>query len=176
MSFIIEFSILIALAAIGLLVYLVRKVALAGDLPATLEWIEDLSVERYRPMLGMLDEGDIEFLRTQPGFTDSMATKLRAQRAQIFRGYLKSLETDFSRVCSAIKLIMLHSNHDRPELAEILMRQQIKFAVSVLSARARILLFSWGICSVDVTQLVKRFDLMRLELRTLVPASSATIA
>jgi hypothetical protein len=43
-------------------------------------------------MLRMRDGGDIEFLRSQPAFT-RMATKLRAQRSQIFRGYL-SLESD----------------------------------------------------------------------------------
>src|ERR1700722_2420416 len=112
MNFLIGFSIFAALAVICVLAYLVRKVAFGGDLPVTSEWIEDLSLDRYRPMLRMLDGGDIEFLRSQPGFTPSMATKLRAQRTQIFRGYLKSLETDFVRVCSAIKIIMLQSTQD----------------------------------------------------------------
>ena len=113
-------------------------------------------------MLRMLDTGDIEFLRSQPGFTPSMATKLRAQRTQIFRGYLKSLESDFARVCSAIKLVMWHSNHDRPELAEALIRQQITFACTMLMVRVRVQLYSLGICGVDVTELVKLFDSMRL--------------
>jgi hypothetical protein len=176
MNFVIGFSIFAALAVVCVLAYLIRKVAFGGDLPVTSEWIEDLSLDRYRPMLRMLDGGDIEFLRSQPGFTPSMATKLRAQRTQIFRGYLKSLETDFVRVCSAIKLIMLQSTHDRPELAEALLRQQITFACSMLSVRVRLLMYSMGVCSVDVTQLVKLFDSMRLELRTLVPASSSMAA
>ena len=123
-------------------------------------------------MLRMLDTGDIEFLRSQPGFTPRMATKLRAQRTQIFRGYLKSLESDFARVCSAIKLVMLYSNHDRPELAEALIRQQITFACSMMTVRVRVVLYSLGVCGVDVTDLVKLFDSMRLELRTLVPRTS----
>jgi hypothetical protein len=176
MNFLIGISILTVLAAIGVLAYLIRKVAFSGDLPVTSEWIEDLSLDRYRPMLRMLDGGDIEFLRSQPGFTPDMATKLRAQRTKIFRGYLKSLETDFVRVCSAIKLIMSQSKHDRPELAETLIRQQITFACSMFSVRGRLLLYSWGICGVDVTQLVKLFDSTRLELRTLVPVSSRMAA
>jgi hypothetical protein len=176
MNYLIGVSIFAALAAVVALAYLVRKVAFCGDLPVTSEWIEDLSLDRYRPMLRMLDGGDIEFLRSQPGFTPSMATKLRAQRTKIFRGYLKSLETDFVRVCSAIKLIMLQSQHDRPELAEALIRQQIAFACSMVSVRGRLLLYSWGVCGVDVTDLVKLFDSMRLELRTLVPASSRMAA
>jgi hypothetical protein len=172
MNFLVGFSILLASGVAGVLAYLVRKVALAGELPVTSQWIEDLSLDRYRPMLRMLDGGDIEFLRSQPGFTPSMATKLRAQRTQIFRGYLKSLETDFARVCSAIKLIMVQCSNDRSELAETLIRQQVGFAWSMLGVRLRLVLFSWGICGVNVTQLVKLFDSMRLELRTLVPTSS----
>jgi hypothetical protein len=105
-----------------------------------------------------------------------MAAKLRAQRTQIFRGYLKSLESDFTRICSAIKLIMLQCKYDRPELAEALIRNQIKFACGMLAVRLRLLLYGWGICGVDVTLLVKLFDCMRLELRTLVPASSTAVS
>ena len=54
------------------------------QLPVTAEWIDELSIERYRPMMRLLDSGDIEFLRAQPGFTPKMVTKLRAQRCQIF--------------------------------------------------------------------------------------------
>lgn len=177
MNLAIGFVIFTALLFLAVLAYLIRKVAFGGhNLPVTAEWIEDLSLDRYRPMLRMLDTGDIEFLRSQPGFTPSMATKLRAQRTQIFRGYLKSLESDFARVCSAIKLVMWHSNHDRPELAEALIRQQITFACTMLMVRVRVQLYSLGICGVDVTELVKLFDSMRLELRTLVPRASGMAA
>jgi hypothetical protein len=173
MNLAIGFVVFAALFFLAVLAYLIRKVAFGGNnLPVTAEWIEDLSLDRYRPMLRMLDTGDIEFLRSQPGFTPRMATKLRAQRTQIFRGYLKSLESDFARVCSAIKLVMLYSNHDRPELAEALIRQQITFACSMMTVRVRVVLYSLGVCGVDVTDLVKLFDSMRLELRTLVPRTS----
>lgn len=176
MDLLIAISILAVLAMCGALTYLIRKLGFGGDLPVTSEWIEDLSLERYRPMLRMLDGEDMEFLRSQPGFTPGMAAKLRMQRTQIFRGYLRSLETDFKRVCSAIKLIMLQCNHDRPDLAEALIRQQITFACAMASVRVRLLLYSWGLGGVDVTQLVKLFDSMRLELRSLVPASSTMTA
>jgi len=37
-------------------------------------------------------------------------------------------------------------------------------------------LFRYGICAVDVSDLVQIFDVMRLELRTLMPASMAAVA
>jgi hypothetical protein len=177
MNLVIVASIFTALALVSALVFLICKVGSGGKgLPVTSEWIDALSLDRYRPMLRMLDGDDIEFLRSQPGFTPNMATKLRTQRTQIFRGYLRSLETDFSRVCSAIKLVMLQSNHDRPELAETLIRQQVTFACAMLTVRGRLFLYSWGICGVEVSQLVKIFDGVRLELRTLVPSAGQMAA
>jgi hypothetical protein len=172
MNLVIALSLFGALGMISLLAYLIRKIGFAGKgLPVTAEWIDDLSLDRYRPMLRMLDGDDIAFLRSQPGFTPNMARKLRTQRTQIFRGYLRSLETDFGRVCAAIKLVMLQSQHDRPELAEALIRQQVTFACSMLSVRARLVFYSLGVCSVEVSALVKIFDTMRVELRSLVPAA-----
>jgi hypothetical protein len=176
MYLLIAISVLLTLGVLGVLGYLVKRIAFAGDLPVTAEWIEDLSLDRYRPMLRMLDGDDIDFLRSQPGFTPAMASKLRAQRTQIFRGYLKSLETDFARVCAAIKLIMLQCQQDRPELATALIRSQISFAWGMLAVRIRLALYAWGICGVDVTAMVKLFDAMRLELRALVPSSSGAAA
>jgi hypothetical protein len=165
-------SLLVILAVISVVGYLIYKIGFRGDcLPVTSEWIDELSLDRYRPMLRMLDGEDLTFLRYQPGFTSSMATKLRKQRTQIFRGYLRSLEGDFGRVCAAIKLLMLQSRDDRPDLAEALLRQQLKFACAMLSVRFHLVFYSLGINGVKASPLVKIFDSMRLELRTVLPAT-----
>jgi hypothetical protein len=172
MTFAMAFSLVAALALITVLAYLIRKVGSAGkNLPVTSEWIDDLSLDRYRPMLRMLDGSDIAFLRSQPGFTPDMGRKLRTQRTQIFRGYLRSLETDFGRVCAAIKLVMLQSKYDRPELAETLLRQQVTFACAMVSVRGHLFLYRMGVSGVEVSKLVNIFDSMRLELRTMLPAA-----
>jgi hypothetical protein len=177
MNFAIAVSLFTGLALASALAYLIRKVGSAGkDLPVTSEWIDDLSLDRYRPMLRMLDGSDIAFLRSQPGFTPDMAKKLRVQRTQIFRGYLRSLETDFGRVCSAIKVVMLQSKYDRPELAEAMLRQQVTFACSMLSVRGHLLLYRMGVSGVEVSKLVTIFDSMRLELRSMVPAAGQMAA
>jgi hypothetical protein len=71
---------------------------------------------------------------------------------------------------------MLQSQHDRPELAEALVRQQITFACAMLSVRARVFLYSLGVCGVEVSKLVKIFDSMRVELRTMIPAAGRMAA
>ena len=172
MEYVLAISIVTFLALAVALFLLVRKMTFNGNsLPLTAEWIDELSVERYRPMLRLLDGDDLEFLRSQPGFTPRMATKLRVQRCQIFRGYLRCLNGDFQRVCAAIKILMLQSRQDRPDLAGLLVQQQMRFAFGMGLVYFRLSMYRWGLCGVDVTSLVKNFDLMRLELRSLVPAT-----
>src|SRR5579872_6000653 len=149
MDFVIAVSFATGLALALALFVLVRKLAFqGGNLPVTAEWIDELSIERYRPMMRLLDGGDIAFLRTQPGFTPSMASKLRQQRSKLFRGYLNCLTGDFSRVCSAIKLVMLHSQYDRPDLATALIRHQVMFGMGMLAVYFRLALYHWGLCGV----------------------------
>jgi hypothetical protein len=162
----------LALAAV--VVVLARRLACtATSLPLTAEWIDALSIELYRPMMHLLDAGDVEFLRSQPGFTPGMAAKLRAERCEVFRGYLRCLRTDFQRVCAALKLLMVHSRYDRPDLASVLIQQQVRFECGMVLVGLRLFLYRWGVCGVDVTDVVKIFDVARLELRRLVPANAA---
>jgi hypothetical protein len=172
MEYVLAISIMTFLALAVALFLLVRKMTFSGScLPLTAEWIDELSVERYRPMMRLLDDSDLEFLRSQPGFTPRMATKLRVQRCQIFRGYLRCLSGDFRRVCAAIKILMLQSRQDRPDLAGLLAQQQFRFACGMGMVYSRLFLYRWGLSGVDATSLVRNFDLMRLELRSLVPAT-----
>lgn len=166
-------SSVLGLGLAAALVVLVRKLVFADtSLPLTAEWIDELSIERYRPMMHLLDGGDLELLRSQPGFTPGMAAKLRLQKCQIFRGYLRCLRADFQRVCAALKLLMLNSRYDRPDLAGVLIRHQVMFECGMLLVCFRLFLYRLGLCGVDVADLVRIFEQMRLELRRLIPATA----
>lgn len=145
-------------------------------LPVTAEWIDELSTDRYRPMMRLLDSGDIEFLRSEAGFTSKLESKLRAQRCQIIRGYLRCLDMDFQRVCTALKLVLVQSEQDRPDLSAVLVHHRIMFASGLLAVHFRLFLYRWGICTVDVNHLVRIFDVMRIELRNLVRAATPVYA
>jgi hypothetical protein len=174
MNLLIVLSLSTGLALAAVVAVLARRLACtATSLPLTAEWIDELSIERYRPMMHLLDAGDVEFLRSQPGFTPAMAAKLRAERCQVFRGYLRCLRADFQRVCAALKLLMVHSRYDRPDLASVLIHQQVMFECGMVLVGFRLFLYRWGVCGVDVTDVVKIFDAMRLELRRLVPVTAA---
>src|ERR1035441_4652021 len=96
------------------LVKLTRHFASPQHLPVSAEWIEELSIERYRPMLRLLNQEDLHFLHAQPGFTPQMATNFRIQRCQLFQEYLRHLDNDFKRICMALKVLMVEAKHDRP--------------------------------------------------------------
>lgn len=165
-------SIVGCIALAGAAIFLIRKAAPRPEaLPVTADWIEELSVDRYRPMLRLLDEKEMRMLQEQPGFTPQMAAKLRRQRCQIFRGYLGSLSSDFSRICLALKLVMMQAGEDRADLASALVRSQLAFTCGMAMVRVRLALFRWGLATVDAAALLKVFDGMRIELRTLVPAA-----
>jgi hypothetical protein len=134
------------------------------------EWLMQLSTERYRPMLRLLSEEDIAFLRAQPGFRPSMAAKLRAQRCQILKAYLRSLDADFRRMCVGIKALMVQSHQDRPDLARLLFQHQLKFSAYMMLVKVRMVLYRLGLGKVEVASLVTLFDVTRGQLRTLVPA------
>lgn len=154
-----------------------RQLSCGGrQLPVTAEWIEDLSADRYRPMLRLLDASELKFLSAQPGFDGKMMSRLRTQRCQIFGGYLKCLNADFQRTCSALKLVLMQSRYDRPDLASTLLAAQFRFALGLAVVRCRLALYRIGMGSVDVRELVKLFDGMRVELRMVMPYTAASAA
>ena len=163
----------IPMMALGLVVmFLVRR--LGSDhqlLPVTTDWLNELSTDRYRPMLRLLDTTDFQFLRSQKGFTPEMARRLRRQRVYAFRGYLRLLVEDFDRVVAALRVIMVQSAHDRPELATLVLQRRLSFAFGLIGIHFHLALFGLGWSRVDAAGLIRLFDGMRVDLHALVPAS-----
>ena len=168
---------LLCLAAGMTIAFLLRRL-IAGPktLPVSVDWINDLSAIRYRPMERLLSAEDERFLASQPGCNRKMVRRMRSERRRLFRGYLACLSTDFSRVGVALRLIMTHAAQDRPDLAGILYKQQALFAIGILNVHWRLALHALGLGTVDVSGLVRAMEFMRLELRQMIPAESAAAA
>ena len=146
-----------------------KRTPVQRELPVTAAWIADVSVERYRPMLRLLDNSDLKFLSSQPGFGPQVAVRLRRQRHRIFAGYLSSLHADFRQTCAALRSLMIHAREDRPDLGTLLVRKQLAFGLYMLRARWSLALYRCGIGSVDAGCLMNLFDSVCLELHELVP-------
>lgn len=133
-----------------------------------------LSVDRYRPMLRLLDDSDFQFLAAQPGFDPKVAARLRKQRCMIFGCYLTSLGEDFRKACGALRAVMVQSAQDRPDLAGLLLRRQLTFAWYSLLVRGKLILYRWGFGSVEVDRLMGMFETVREELRSSFPPLDST--
>jgi hypothetical protein len=140
-----------------------------ATLPPTTAWIDEFSVERYRPMLRLLNDTDLQFLCSHSSVTPKLVAHFRRERCRVLRGYLCSLKTDFTRVVAALKLVMTQATSDRPDLAALLIRSQATFAACMVLAHVQLLLYGFGIGTVSVGALLNVFEGIRLELRTLVP-------
>jgi len=162
----------VLIGLVSLLVKFTRHFASPQPLPVTADWIDEFSMDRHRPMLRLLSQEDLHFLRAQRNFTPQMAKRFRIQRCQIFRAYLRQLDSDFKRLCMALKVVMVQSQHDRPDLALVLLRNQMTFACGMMMIQVQAVGYRYGVGTVDVTWLLKLSDRMRLELRTVVTAEA----
>src|SRR5215469_11808884 len=120
-------------------------------------------------MLRLLDDGDVRFVSSRKPHS---LTRLRRARCRILRRYLRCLTSDFSRVLTALKLVMTQASNDRPDLAALIIRSQATFAACMVLVRVQLVLYSVGIGTVNISELLKVFEGMRLELRMLLPAAS----
>jgi len=160
------FTLLLAVA----FVLLFRKLAspARGARPSP-DWWRTFSLEKYRPMERLFLQEDFEFLSSQPGFSPKLARRLRAERRRIFRRYLRSLSRDFDRLYAAIKLFMLDSAQDRPDLALVLFKQRLMFHYALAAVHCRLALQTLGLGTVDARGLVNVVAVMRDQLHALSP-------
>jgi len=152
-----------------LIVLTLRKAAPPEKLRVTTDWIDELSTERYRPMLRILDSDEFRVLRSQPGDREAIS-RLRRQRCQIFGNYLRSLQEDFGQVCLALQSLMVHAKQDRPDLANVLIRRRLQFTWGMTRVRWRLALYRCGVGTVDAVNLLRTFGHLEDELRSLIPS------
>jgi len=76
---------------------------------------------------------------------------------------------DFYKICKTIKLLMVTSEIDRPDLAGVLMKQQFRFALGMGLVEFKLTLYGlgWRGVSVDVKHVLGSLDTMRAQLQSL---------
>ena len=144
-----------------------------NDLPLSPEWINELSTDKYRNMMRLLNRRDLDDLRSRPDYSKTMAAEFRRERSRLFKEYLNAMSVDFERICMAIRILMLNSNSDRPDLASTLFQSQFMFTLAIANLRMRVFFYNLGWCEGDASEVFRIFDTMRLELRNCVPSGAA---
>jgi hypothetical protein len=127
---------------------------------------------RYRPMLRLLADEDFRFVSANP----SLKKTFRTERCRLFRAYLRCLARDYGRLLAGLRHAMVQSGVDRPDLAQALVRNRFRFAVSLCNAEIRLVLYSAGIGKVDISGLVGDLDALRTQAGALQLTSAAAAA
>jgi hypothetical protein len=116
---------------------------------------------RYRPMLRLLSDEAIEST-TDP----ALRRKLRDQRGDLFREYLRYLTEDYGNLLAGVRLIMSQSGIDRPDLARAIARNRVVFVFELCRIDVRLWLYKHGIgqteaLTVNLLELMGAVDVLR---------------
>lgn len=169
-------AVLVAAAA-SLFVLLLRRLNSPDHDPEpSLEWCNQFTVQRYRPMERLFSEDDFRFLATQPGYSPRIAQRLRAERRRVFLHYLRCLCRDFDRLHTAARFLLLDSPQDRPDLVMALFRQRMTFRYALLTVHGRLTLQGLGLGTVDVRGLVAAVEKMGNQFRELAAVPQQSVA
>ena len=139
------------------------------------EWEGLFSVSRYKAMERLLDETDRQFLQSHPKFNPQEDRKFRARRVKMFRRYMHQLSEDFNRICKAVKLLMVQSSIDRPDLAGLLLKQQFTFSLAMMAVEAKMILYSFGWADVTAKALMEPLTTVRAQLQALAAIANPSL-
>ena len=112
---------------------------------------------RYRPMLRLMAEDDFDFLAGNP----KLLRSLRTERRKLFRNYLTSLTREYGRLLAGIRLVMVQSRVDRPDLVRALAKNRMLFTLAICRIEYRLAMQSLGLGRVDISGVVEAFDRLR---------------
>ncbi len=73
-----------------------------------------------------------------PGSLGEFTLEPHPPNGRAHRTYLRELAGDFKRTSMALKVLIVRSERDRPDLAIALLRQQARFAYGMLIVRLRL--------------------------------------
>lgn len=131
-------------------------------------FLPDLAAARYRPMLRLLDDEDLDFVPAN----GNLRRNLRAMRRKLFRGYLRCLTRDYALLLAGIRGVMVRSGVDRPDLARALAKNRMLFAFSLYKIELRLAVHAVGFGKVDISGLVEALETLRQQVSVLSAAPS----
>ena len=163
--------IVVLLAAMAFAWMVARLVRPKDEGAASLEWLDEFSMDKYVPMERLLSGGDYDFLSRQRGYDPAIARRLRNERKRLFRDYLHQLRIDFHRLVSLADIMIVHSHEDRADLASEVWRQRMVFYRTLTAVEIRFLLAPLGASMSGLKDVITALESMRLCVNDLTPAA-----
>lgn len=128
-----------------------------------------MSAARYRPMLRLLSDDDLNFVAAN----SNLRRTLRARRRELFRGYLRCLTRDYAQLLAGVRSAMVQSGLDRPDLARALAKNRTLFILAIYKVELRLALHAVGVGKVDISGLVDAVEALRSQVSVLAAAPVA---
>jgi len=122
-----------------------------------------ISADRYRPMLRLLSDDDLEFVAANT----NLHRTLRSRRRELFRSYLRCLTRDYAQLLAGVRSVMVRSRTDRPDLARALAKNRMLFVMAICKVEFRLTLHAAGVGKVDVSGLVDALEALRGQVNVL---------
>lgn len=111
-------------------------------------------------MSRLFEQVDIEFLRSVPGYTRRVETAFRRRRCRIFCGYLRNERAELEEILAEF---------DTPASILSAMHYRLDFASALIPAYARLFRYRWGWGTVQLRDVLLRFDALLAEVRLCIP-------
>ena len=128
-----------------------------------------VSADRYRPMLRLLSDEDLEFVAGN----GSLRRTLRSRRRELFRSYLRCLTRDYAHLLAGVRTVMVRSGVDRPDLAQALARNRVLFVIAICKVEMRLTMHALGVGKVDISGLVDALEALRTQVSVMNAVSVA---
>jgi hypothetical protein len=128
-----------------------------------------VAADRYRPMLRLLSDEDLNFVSSNP----TLRRSLRAKRRELFRSYLRCFARDYSQLLAGVRFAMAQSGLDRPELAAALAKNRALFVMALYKVEFRLALHAVGVGKVDVSGMVDALEALRNQVGAMSAVSAA---
>jgi hypothetical protein len=138
-------------AFLVILVSLVRRQAGPGS---SRHALPDIPPLKYALLARLLEEGDFDFVRQQPGGSVAMTRRLREARREIVRDYLAELERDFGALHSAAIAMIAFAPEQQGTLALDLAKLRWEFSRNLFVTRFRLNLMQFGYRAFEPSPLV----------------------
>ena len=120
----------------------------------------------HRPMQRLLDPAEFRYLRRRKIGKEDI-NKLRRRRRKIYRLYLLDARQEFSRVQKAVKILLVSSHSDRPDLATFLTTQTLNFYRNLVLVEFCLTLHACGFEKMPQAELLRPLGMVHAQLRHL---------
>lgn len=149
--------VILLVAAIAALTYYAPKPdVVAGFYGSDASFLENFSLQTYRPMLRLATQMDRRYLTS--AHSASLANCYRKIQRGLLREYLRDAAKDFNRMYAIANATALRATSDPGDLSMALFEQQMTFVMLVWGIEARLLLDGVLPFAVDLKPLINSIE------------------